>query len=892
MKYLLILLVIISLPLSAQNVLFDSNDFKIKPDRVIQEKYEAVAKSREEITSTYRSGYELKTPNELTFKFSINGFDNENDHGKDHHLIIDSQNGKFISPIYKFGQPDPQDAGGKDGYLSEDTDLLLRVDMRNVINDFKTKGYFETFKREKIYAKDFKGVYVAGSTSPLTWNFETLSSQPQYKLSDENGDGIYEIKIHINKVQHPGDRQEKYFRWKLSKDISSFPQYKSPDILIDALYNQALEEMLLDVRPDDAFMAGEKWPGVWTRDISYSILLSLAIINPDASKTSLMAKVKNDRIIQDTGTGGAWPVSSDRLVWALAAWEVYLSTGDIEWLKSSYKIIKNSVEDDLNTVYDPATGLFRGESSFLDWREQTYPRWMDPKDIYSSKNLGTNAVHYQAIKILAEMAKILGEPSAKYLKIASSVKEEMNKLFWIKEKKYYGQYLYGRNYFSLSPKSEALGEALSVLFGIAGKEREREIVSKTPVTKYGITCIYPQTPNLPPYHNDAVWPFVESFWAWASAKAGNTKSVEHALASIYRAAALFSTNKENMVASTGDYLGTEINSDRQLWSIAGNLALIYRVIFGISLGQNSISFHPFIPKEFGNERTLNNFKLRNAVFNITINGFGDKVKNIKLDGVIIKGNKVAAALKGNHQIVIEMNNDMRTDSQINFVKDNFSPETPAVEIEGSKLLWQQVEGALYYSVFKNGKILATIKSTQFEVPTENQYAEYQVIAVDKNGNQSFLSKPVYVILGKNKITVQAESKINGGEEKVDGYTGKGYVLLDKNKFPRQEIKFDIDVPMNGEYSIDFRYANGNGPINTDNKCAVRTLKINGKIAGAIVFPQRGVNNWTNWGYSNSILSYLKKGRQTLILVFTPSDNNMNLETNSALLDFIRLTKIN
>ena len=30
------------------------------------------------------------------------------------------------------------------------------------------------------------------------------------------------------------------------------------------------------------------------------------------------------RIVQDTGSGGAWPVSTDRMVWLLAAWEVYI----------------------------------------------------------------------------------------------------------------------------------------------------------------------------------------------------------------------------------------------------------------------------------------------------------------------------------------------------------------------------------------------------------------------------------------------------------------------------------------------------------------------------------------------------------------------------------------
>ena len=39
---------------------------------------------------------------------------------------------------------------------------------------------------------------------------------------------------------------------------------------------------------------------------------------------SLLRKVSpNGRIVQDTGTGGAYPCSTDRVVWAVATWEIY-----------------------------------------------------------------------------------------------------------------------------------------------------------------------------------------------------------------------------------------------------------------------------------------------------------------------------------------------------------------------------------------------------------------------------------------------------------------------------------------------------------------------------------------------------------------------------------------
>ena len=54
----------------------------------------------------------------------------------------------------------------------------------------------------------------------------------------------------------------------------------------------------------------------------------------------------------------------------------------------------------------------------------------------------------------------------------------------------------------------------------------RSIISKTPYTPYGISSVYPQLPDIKPYHNDAVWPFVQAYWNLAAKKAGNMAAFE------------------------------------------------------------------------------------------------------------------------------------------------------------------------------------------------------------------------------------------------------------------------------------------------------------------------------------------------------------------------------
>ncbi|HCL84265.1 MAG TPA: glycogen debranching protein, partial [Chitinophagaceae bacterium] len=223
-----------------------------------------------------------------------------------------------------------------------------------VLAELRDKGYYTTFKGDRIYKEDLKAVYVAGNTAPLIWDFDNLVNHPQLQLKDADGDGIYETTLALNV---PQEKPKTAPEWHLSKDISAFPKYRSEFPIADAIYNLSLEEMQKAIEPDSTFRTGKEWAGVWTRDISYSIILSMAYLQPRVAMNSLLRKVnKKGRIIQDTGSGGAWPVSTDRMIWAVAAFELYNATGDQAWLKRAYQIIRNSVDDDLNNIYDPVTG--------------------------------------------------------------------------------------------------------------------------------------------------------------------------------------------------------------------------------------------------------------------------------------------------------------------------------------------------------------------------------------------------------------------------------------------------------------------------------------------------------------------------------------------------------
>ncbi len=871
---------------SAQNnqPIYSSKAYSIYPDRVVQGKYTARALSERELTSDYHSPANLYKSPVIDFKFSINGKDNEMPSGNDHHFVCIAQSNE--TPLIKFGEPwaDKKAVPGN-AYLKPSTIFKIRLDMRAVFKSFKEQGYFICFNGDKIYKNDFKGIFVAGNASPMIWDFNNLVNHPELELKDPDGDGIYETTLVLNK---PEDENKIASSWKLSRDVSAFPQYHSPYKITDAIYNLALEEMQKAVEPDSTFRTGKEWGGVWTRDISYSIILSMAVLQPKVAINSLMRKVQNGRIIQDTGTGGAYPVSSDRMIWAVAAFEVYKVTGDEVWLKKAYQIIKNSAGDDVYNVYDNQSGLVRGESSFLDWREETYPRWMQPADIYESECLGTNVVHYQVNKTLAAMAKLLNDPAASiYARRANAIKHGINNSLWLSGKGYFGQYLYGRNFKSLSPRSEALGEALSVLFEVADGGREQQVISNTPVNAYGIPCIYPQIPGILPYHNKAVWPFVETYWAMASAKAGNETSLLRAMSAIYRPAALFLTNKENFVASDGDYAGTQINSSNMLWSLSGNIALVYKVLFGIHYNENSMQFMPFVPKAFAGMRQLKHYKYRNAVLDITMRGYGNQVKSILMDGEPLTNGILSANVKGEHTINIVLA-DNSPGGIVNLQPDYTAPETPEVTNHNGNLVWTAVPGAVNYNITRNGKAFASVTTPVYNI-VPGAYAEYEVSSVDAKRVNSFNSEPTQVMDKGTVEIIEVETAAKTAELPYQGFSGKGFVEISKTN--NTTLIIPVTIKEDGIYAIDFRYANGNGPINTENKCAIRTLEVDKHFAGTMVFPQRGKGEWSNWGFTNPVKIKLTKGPHTINLRFKETNENMNRVINQAMVDYLRVIKI-
>jgi hypothetical protein len=670
--------------------------------------------------------------------------------------------------------------------------------------------------------------------------------------------------------------------WERKNDISDFPDLETPYPVEKSVYNMSIDECINAVEPDGTLRTGLEWGGVWTRDVSYSTILSMAYMQPQAAMTSLLCKINSKgEIVQDTGTGGAWPCSTDRQVWVAAAWELYKVTGSREWIEKVYPVAKKSLEVDMRTIYDEQTGLAKGESSFIDWRKNSYPLWMESSDIYDSKCLGTNLVHYIALSSAAEMGRILGDSESAEIfdAKAQAVKKAVNEHLWMEDKGYYAQFLAGRNDDILYTKSETLGQSLAILYGVAEGERADRLSQSMPVVDFGAPVFWPWIPDQPPYHNRAVWPFVQSFWIQASAKTGNETGVLHGISAVWRAAMMYATNKENYVANDGNWRGTQVNSSNMLWSLSGSLSITFRTLMGIQYNDpQCLTFAPVVPKSLKAERKVKGFRYRDAVLDITVKGYGDIIRSFSIDGEVKEKPVFPAGMTGNHTVEIVLADRFRKEMTTTMVGDVRTPMTPFVRFRGggTGLRWYMIEGADRYDVYVGGK--KVLETTANKIDFQPEWSgDIQVVAVAADGTPSFPSEP----LNRNEAITKTFEPIM-----LLGQSGKDFVV-------------EVTVPHDGIWNLSWNYANARGSLFSDLTCGIRMLYVDGQKIGIDVFPNRhyasgspgtySTDGWDLWGWTSPLKLNLKEGKHKFTLRCESDADNMSLIVNDFMLKGCRLT---
>jgi len=287
-------------------------------------------------------------------------------------------------------------------------------------------------------------------------------------------------------------------------------------------------------------------------------------------------------------------------------------------------------------------------------------------------------------------------------------------------------------------------------------------------------------------------------------------------------------------------------------------------------------------------RKLSHFTYRKAILDIELNGYGNRIASFVLDGKEQNTHLIPPTLTGKHLLKIVLANNDPEKQPIHLVKNEFTPLVPIVTFSSGKLSWNSIEGVAMYRILKNGKQWNETKATSCMIPS-NEYGEFQVEAIDKNNIHSFAGEPVEIYAESSIQFYEIEKYLPVSNLPYHGFSGTGFVEISRTI--NRTVNIDINISLEGLYAIDWKYSNGNGPTNTENKCALRTLFVDDTRIGAQIFPQRGIKEWSNWGFSNAVQVQFRSGLHHVRLEFMPENENMNIDINQAMLDYLRVVKL-
>ena len=307
-------------------------------------------------------------------------------------------------------------------------------------------------------------------------------------------------------------------------------------------------------------------------------------------------------VAQDTGSGGSWPISTDRVVWFLAARHLL---DDPAFADDTWHALRDTLAQDREYAFDRRMGLYRGETSFLDWREQTYPAWTaeDVRFIAESFALSTNVLHYDALQLAVQLAtqRHDAQPPRRIARRRRTWRSASTPLLEYKARHVHELHRHGRASGAvrgLRPAGDFIGDRCRVpCRNSVRANRWRTIRRPRPEAPWSGRSIA----TSPIYHNRAIWPFVSAYALKAARRVGAPERIAHELRSLMRGAALAGSNMENYEFLTqavhvddGKLSGPVVNSPRQLWSVAAYLDMVLEGVFGL---QENGDIDPQLPTE-------------------------------------------------------------------------------------------------------------------------------------------------------------------------------------------------------------------------------------------------------------------------------------------------------
>ncbi|HSE11061.1 MAG TPA: Six-hairpin glycosidase-like protein [Rudaea sp.] len=563
--------------------------------------------------------------------------------------------------------------------------------------------------------------------------------------------------------------------------------------------------------PCECLETGEKWRYVWTRDLAYATDLALFRFDPRRARNGLEFKLSGVRtgpqesgssdsrlyVVQDTGSGGGWPVSTDRIVWFLGARHLLGGpSGDAAFAEKVYKALDDTLAQDRQYVFDAGRGLYRGETSFLDWREQSYPAWTAKNVVFIAESyaLSTNVLYYEALRLGERMAQDRRDAAAAddLRRQATALKAAIDHAFWREDRGLYMSYIGGAGAPRTIEAYDLLGTSLAIIAGVAPPAHARRALANYPAWDAGSPVIWPERADAPIYHNRAIWPFVSAYALEAARALDEPARIAHEIRSIVRGAALAGSNMENYELTTqavhvadGERSGPVVDSKRQLWSVAAYLDMVVEGVFGLT---DDDRVEPKIPRElvpmlFGDREEIH------------LDLPGRRIALIRPAHLADSDNLlIAAGTSGDAAGTrVQLRGVRVAQSPLALGRPLYAPATPArvqVERDGAHWRIRDASGGAV-KLYVNGVGISTFQG-ETALPYRHAQQCVSVTARDSAGIESLPSEPVCV----------------------------GDTVSTTGEWPRHWI-----APANARYAARLGYRNAHGPINTGITAAVKTLVV-------------------------------------------------------------------
>ncbi len=474
----------------------------------------------------------------------------------------------------------------------------------------------------------------------------------------------------------------------------TYPNLKTGNRTLDLAYRIAVGDLFTNIQDYKSkltklvvpvFIAGIDYNNPWIRDAAINSWNGASFIIPGIAENTLYSVIDKQENGKLKITGQYW----DGMLWTIGAWNHYLATGDKQFLKQAFKVTKNALEFYEETEFNPEYNLFRGLAwsdgvseypmKYADVNGESgaflWPKYHSDKaypEGYGIPMMSTyaNAIYYQSYKLAIRMAKELGESQGEWDKKAEKLKHAINKYLWNPKTGQYSLYIDEEGVCDIT---EALADSYAIMFGIAVEKQIESIFENKHISKHGVTCGWPELPRFKKInrdgmtfgrHNVTVWPQAQGMWADVAARNRKVNLFAHELKTLSANAVRDMQFSEIYHPVTGQrYGGMQMSNGkmalwksarRQTWGATAYIRMIFNGLFGISLSEKKISFHPVVPYEL-NDIKLSNLRYRDMVINISIVGNGTNIKSFIVNETEKREYALSNNLKGEQNVEIVLN---------------------------------------------------------------------------------------------------------------------------------------------------------------------------------------------------------------------------------------------